>query len=62
MSYIAILSYLTAALGVCSFFTSLVTPLLFALQILGIQYYIIRKDNEKTRAICERGGWMSIIR
>ena len=53
MSYIAILSYLTAALGVCSFFTSLVTPLLFALQILGIQYYIIRKDDEKTRAIAK---------
>ena len=51
MSYITLISYVSAALGVCSFFTSLVTPLLFALQLLGIQYYIIRKDDEKTRSI-----------
>ena len=51
MSYISLLSYVTAALGFCSFFS--LTPFLFALQAIGIQYYIIRKDDEKTRAIAK---------
>jgi len=30
---------------------SLITPLLFLLYFVGIKYYIVRNDNEKTRAI-----------
>jgi hypothetical protein len=49
---ITIASYVTAAIGVLSFyFTSFLTPFLLLFRILGIHYYIIRKDDEKTRAI-----------
>ena len=55
MSCIAIVSYITAGVGVLSFyFTSLLTPILFLLRAINIQYYIIRKDDEKTRAIIKK--------
>lgn len=55
MNCIAIVSYITAGVGVLSFyFTSLLTPFLFLMRTFGIQYYIIRKDDEKTRAIIKK--------
>jgi len=49
---ITIASYVTAAIGVLSFyFTSFLTPFLLLFHVIGINYYIIRKDDDKTRAI-----------
>lgn len=49
MSYFA---YITAAgFGLFSMFSTLYTPFLFLLRAIGIHYYIIRNDDEKTRAI-----------
>ena len=48
MSYFAII---TAGFGLASFFTSLMTPFLLLFRKIGLNYYIIRKDDEKTRTI-----------
>ncbi len=51
MSYFA---YITAAgFGLLSMFSTLYTPFLFLLRTIGINYYIIRNDDEKTRAIAK---------
>jgi hypothetical protein len=45
-------SYLTAiAFGASSFLYTLFTPLVFLLRLCGIHYYIVCKDDEKTRAL-----------
>lgn len=48
MSYFAII---TAGFGLASFFTPLMTPFLLLFRLIGLNYYIIRKDDEKTRTI-----------
>ena len=42
---------ITAGFGLASFFTSLMTPFLLLFRLIGLNYYIIRKDDEKTRTI-----------
>lgn len=48
--YSYMLTYITAGIGFFSIFSSLLTPFLFLLRSIGIKYYIIRNDQEKTRA------------
>jgi hypothetical protein len=48
MSYFAII---TAGFGLASFFAPLMTPFLLLFRLIGLNYYIIRKDDEKTRTI-----------
>jgi hypothetical protein len=48
-------AYFTAiTFGLFSFCSALFTPLIFLLRIFGIQYYIIRNDTEKTRAVSKK--------
>ena len=42
---------ITAGFGLASFFTPLMTPFLILFRLIGLNYYIIRKDDEKTRTI-----------
>lgn len=42
---------ITAGFGLASFFTPLMTPFLLLFRLIGLNYYIIRKDDEKTRTI-----------
>lgn len=42
---------ITAGFGLASFFTPLLTPFLLLFRMVGLNYYIIRKDEEKTRAV-----------
>jgi hypothetical protein len=52
MSCFAFISYITAiGFGLLSVISSLLTPFLFLFQLCGVRYYIIRRDDEKTRAI-----------
>lgn len=52
MTSVALLSYMAAAsFSIFSFFMLFVTPCLFMSNTFGIRYYIVRKDDEKTRAI-----------
>jgi len=47
-------TYLTAiAFGLFSFVSTLFTPFLFLLRLCGIHYYIVRKDDEKTKALAK---------
>jgi hypothetical protein len=49
------ITYMTAIVfGLCSFCSALLTPLLFGLRLCGYQYYIIRNDTEKTRAVIKK--------
>lgn len=49
------LAYFTAiTFGLFSFCSTLFTPLLFLLRTFGIQYYVIRNDTEKTRAVSKK--------
>ena len=49
------LAYFTAiTFGLFSFCSTLFTPLLFLLRTVGIQYYVIRNDTEKTRAVSKK--------
>lgn len=49
------LAYFTAiSFGLFSFCSALFTPLLFILRIFGINYYVIRNDTEKTRAVSKK--------
>ena len=51
LTCITMMSY---AMGILSFyFTSFLTPFLLLFRLIGIHYYIIRKDDEKTRAIAK---------
>jgi len=48
------IAYITAfSFGLWSFGTLLQTPILFLFRILGYHYYIIRKNDEKTRALAK---------
>lgn len=48
------ITYITAfGIGIMSFVAFLQTPLLFLFRMLGYHYYIIRKDDEKTRALAK---------
>lgn len=49
MSSIAIIT--AVGFSALHFFSVLATPLLFAVRSLGLHYYIVRNDDEKTRAI-----------
>lgn len=52
MSSISIVSYIAAAcLSLVSFSMFFLTPFLFISRMFNIHYYIIRKDDEKTRSI-----------
>lgn len=52
MTCFAFISYITAiGFGLLSVISSLLTPFLFLFQLGGVRYYIIRRDDEKTRAI-----------
>ena len=42
---------ITAGFGLASFFTSFMTPFLLLFRLVGLKYYIIRKDDEKSRII-----------
>jgi len=54
MTSVALLSYMAAAsFSIFSFFMLFVTPCLFMSNVFGIRYYIVRKDDEKTRAIAK---------
>lgn len=54
MTSVALLSYMAAAsFSIFSFFMLFVTPCLFMSNMFGIRYYIVRKDDEKTRAIAK---------
>lgn len=54
MTYVAFISYIAAAsFSFFSFFMLFVTPCLFMSNMFGIRYYIVRKDDEKTRAIAK---------
>ena len=46
-----VFSYAAAGFSFLSLFTILFTPCLLIFRIIGIKYYIIRKDDEKTRSI-----------
>ena len=49
------IAYFTAiSFGLLSFCSTLFTPLLFLMRIIGYQYYIIRNDNEKTKSISKK--------
>ena len=49
------IAYFTAiSFGLISFCSTLFTPLLFLLRMVGYQYYIIRNDNEKTKSISKK--------
>jgi hypothetical protein len=50
MSFISGLTYLTGGLGILSVFSPILTPLLFVLKLVGINYYTIRNDEERVRA------------
>ena len=45
------MSCLAVGFGLASFFTQLMTPFLLLFRLIGLNYYIIRKDDEKTRII-----------
>ena len=45
------MSCLAVGFGLASFFTQLMTPFLLLFRLIGLNYYIIRKDDEKTRTI-----------
>jgi hypothetical protein len=49
MSSIAILT--AVGFSALHLFSVLFTPLLFAVRSLGLHYYIVRNDDEKTRAV-----------
>lgn len=52
MTSVALLSYMAAAsFSIFSFFMFFITPCLFICREFDIRYYIVRKDDEKTRAI-----------
>ena len=54
MTYVAFISYMAAAsFSLFSFFMFFLTPCLFMSNMFGIRYYIVRKDDEKTRAIAK---------
>lgn len=54
MTSIELFSYIAAAsFSFFSFFMLFVTPCLFMSNMFGIRYYIVRKDDEKTRAIAK---------
>lgn len=54
MTSISIISYIAAAGFSCfSFFMFFVTPCLFVSRMFDVRYYIVRKDDEKTRAIAK---------
>ena len=53
MSNLAFFSYVAAGINFLSLFTFIFTPVLLILRIIGIRYYIIRKDAEKTRSIAK---------
>lgn len=54
MTSVALLSYMAAAsFSIFSFFMLFVTPCLFMSRLFDVRYYIVRKDDEKTRAIAK---------
>jgi len=53
MSNIALFSYIAAGFSFFSLFSFLITPFLLIIRLFGIRYYIIRKDDEKTRSVAK---------
>lgn len=51
MTFFTQLTYFTGGFGLLSMFTPILTPLLFILRLLGINYYTIRNDEERIRLV-----------
>ena len=51
MSFFTQLTFLTGGFSILSLFTPILTPVLFILRFVGINYYTIRNDEERIRLV-----------